>query len=323
MGDNMARKFKSKRKFSFKKTFKFLLIIFIIFMIYEVFELIFLKIKLTGSNEVFINNIIADKNYYSYYKKKNNNIVSKIVNYASNNIINKPLTILNTSFYYKEKQTNSNVKYVTNSTIKKEQNLVLIYNSHQKESYDIEYLEEYNITPTVLMASHILKEELSKKNIGSIVVEDDITAYLKENNWKYGRSYDASRHFIEPIINSNDFKLIIDLHRDAASKEVSTVKINGKSCAKILFIVGEEHNKYKENLELANKLNSIVKNKYSNLSRGVMLKSGKKVNGKYNQDLSNKMTLIEVGSDTNNIEEVTNTIEILADIIGEYINEKR
>ena len=54
-----------------------------------------------------------------------------------------------------------------------------------------------------------------------------------------------------------------------------------------------------------------------------MLKSGENVNGKYNQDLSNKMILIEVGSNTNNIEEVTNTLEILSEIIGEYINEKR
>lgn len=318
----MARKFKSKRRFSIKKTLKVLIIIFIIFIIYEIFELIFLTVKLTSSNDTFINNIIADRNYYSYYKKKNNNIVSKIINYASSNIINKPLTILNASFYYTSSNSEAKIKYVNNSINKNESNLVLIYNSHQKEEYDIEYLEEYNIVPNVLMASHILKEELSKKNIDSIVIEDDITAYLKAKNWKYGKSYDASRHFIEPIISSNDFKLIIDLHRDAASKEVSTTKIDNKSCAKILFIIGKEHSNYKENLALANDLDTMIKNKYNSLSRGVMLKSGEKVNGKYNQDLSNKMILIEVGSNTNNIEEVTNTIEILAKIIGEYINEK-
>ena len=70
--------------------------------------------------------------------------------------------------------------------------------------------------------------------------------------------------------------------------------IDNKSYAKLLFIVGQEHDNYKENLELANTLNNLVKEKYPSLTRGVMLKSGENVNGKYNQDLSNKMILIEV-----------------------------
>ena len=127
------------------------------------------------------------------------------------------------------------------------------------------------------MSPHILF-----KSIKSIVLEDSISDYLKEKNWKYGKSYDASRYFIEPIIESNpNFKLIIDIHRDSATKEVSTTSIDNKSYAKLLFIVGQEHDNYKENLELANTLNNLVKEKYPSLTRGVMLKSGEKVNGKY------------------------------------------
>lgn len=323
----MARKFKSKRRFSYKKTFKFLLIIFIVFMIYQIFEFIFLTVKLSSSKEDFINYIIEEENYYSYFERKNKNIITKIINYASNNIMKEPLTILESAFYYKDNKEIKKVIVQSNNTNEEKNNkeaLVFIYNSHQTESYDMKYLEDYNITPTVLMASYILQEELNKKSIKSIVLEDSISDYLKEKNWKYGKSYDASRYFIEPIIKSNpNFKLIIDLHRDSATKEVSTTNIDNKSYAKLLFIVGQEHDNYKENLELANTLNNLVKEKYPSLTRGVMLKSGENVNGKYNQDLSNKMILIEVGSNTNNIEEVTNTLEILSEIIGEYINEKR
>ena len=50
-------------------------------------------------------------------------------------------------------------------------------------------------------------------------------------------------------------------------------------------------------------------------------KSGKNANGIYNQDISPGSLLIEVGGQYNNIAEVTNTIELLAQILKEYIEE--
>ena len=66
-----------------------------------------------------------------------------------------------------------------------------------------------------------------------------------------------------------------------------------------------------------------IKNKYPTLTRGVLEKEGKNVNGIYNQDLGSNIMLIEVGGNYNNIEEVMNTIDLIVPIIGDYINEKR
>ena len=65
----------------------------------------------------------------------------------------------------------------------------------------------------------------------------------------------------------------------------------------------------------------MIKEKYPNLTRGILTKGGKGVNGIYNQDLNSNMVLIEIGSNESTIDEVLNTIDLLAHIIGEYVNE--
>ena len=52
-----------------------------------------------------------------------------------------------------------------------------------------------------------------------------------------------------------------------------------------------------------------------------MNKSGKWVNGIYNQDFDENVFLIEVGGQYNNIEEVKNSIDVLAKVIFEYVKE--
>ena len=58
---------------------------------------------------------------------------------------------------------------------------------------------------------------------------------------------------------------------------------------------------------------------YPGLSKGILKKSGKDVNGIYNQDISENVILIEVGGVDNNINEVLNTVNALSDILYTYI----
>ena len=53
-----------------------------------------------------------------------------------------------------------------------------------------------------------------------------------------------------------------------------------------------------------------------------MKKQGYGVNGVYNQDLNSNVILIEMGGHENNIDEVNNTLDLVALAIGEYLNEK-
>lgn len=319
-GDNMRKKFRAKKRFRFRKTCYILLIIVALVLL----KCYIVKIKLINSNQKLVNTILENSNYYSYENKKNTSIIDTISDYISVNIFNSPLFFLKSQLgITKEEKTSSNINKVEFIYEENDLPLVYIYNSHQGENYSIEYLEDYNIVPNVLMASNMLKEKLENINIKAIVEESDILDYMKRNNLNHAGSYIASRNFLENAISKyTSVKLFIDLHRDAATHEVTYTKINDKDCAKVLFVIGLENPNYEENLKVVTKLNNIILDKYPSLTRGIMKKEGYGVNGVYNQDINSNVILLEMGGNENNIDEINNTLDIMAEVIGEYLNEK-
>ncbi len=200
--------------------------------------------------------------------------------------------------------------------------IVYIYNTHQDEKYQSAYLEPYNINTTVFMASKMLKEYLENLGVGVIVEENSVSEKLNSLNLKYGSSYKVTRMFLESAKENNpSLKFFIDLHRDSSKYENTTTEIDGESYAKVLFVIGLDNASYANNLALAEKLKSKVEEFNESLSRGILQKSGKGVNGVYNQDFDSNTILIEVGGQYNNIGEVNNTLKILADILASYIKE--
>ena len=114
-------------------------------------------------------------------------------------------------------------------------------------------------------------------------------------------------------------KYFIDIHRDSITKNYSTVLINNKNYAKVLFVIGKDHNAWQQNNNLASILNNLINKYYPGLSRGIIQKEGRGVNGIYNQDISPNCILIEVGGVDNTIEEVNNTMLALSDILTKHI----
>lgn len=322
------KKFKSK-KYKKIKLFKWIIYIILIILFYKVTINVLFDIKLTSSNEEFIVSLLNDSNHHMLYQKKNNDFINKFVRFVGNIDVNEPVSILKKVFGYEykevvleeEKEDIVKTEYIEdpNPTVSTSPQ-VYIYNTHQLESYDLTNYEEYNITPNVLMASYLLKGMLYKNGIETIVETANIQDFLSLNGWNYNYSYLASRYYIEDILKKYpNLDLLIDLHRDAIPKASSTVTIDDKNYAKILFVVGTDHKNYQANLDLANQLNELIKKKYPLLSRGVITKSGENVNGIYNQDLSSKIVLIECGGNQNSIDEVMNTISVLTEVITEYL----
>ncbi len=172
----------------------------------------------------------------------------------------------------------------------------------------------------MLLASYILRERLNDLDLPTIVETSNVTDILNAYGWKYGYSYKVSRMLLEEAKKNNPtLTYFIDLHRDAGSHSKTTMTIENKAYAKVLFVVGLDHDNYEPNLKLANKLNALFNKYYPSLSRGVITKSGKGVNGIYNQDFDPNAFLIEVGGQYNTIDEVTNTINAFSDILFKYI----
>lgn len=327
----MRKKFKARKS---KTNLLKLLFCFILVIILLLFLRSFiLKTKLASSNEEFLKNLLNDSNHYILYEKVNENFIYSFIKQITNIDVKHPKTILEDTLKYNTKSmgvvyTASDDVYSTNSEYiedinqdnKSDNPVVYIYNTHQLEEYSSSNLEEYNIKPNVLMASYILREYLNRNNIEAVVETADITDFLNINGWSYSKSYDASRYYLNEAINKYpDLKLIIDLHRDAIEYNASTITIGNKKYAKILFVVGLDYENYQPNLDLANTLSSIINSKYPNLSRGILTKTGKGVNGVYNQDAKSNIVLIECGGYQNSIEEVMNTMIVLSDVIKTYL----
>ena len=199
---------------------------------------------------------------------------------------------------------------------------VYIYNTHQTEKYAYNKVNSYNLDYDVYFASFILKSYLNDFGILSIIENEKVSKVLSDKGLTYKDSYIASRYLLEKAKeNNNDLKYFIDIHRDFATYEMNTCKDGGKSYGKILFVLGMEFEGYGENEKMINYLNEKLKSINPCLSRGVSKKSGKGVNGIYNEDFDKNLILIEVGGQYNNIREVSNTLEIFAKILSLYINE--
>ena len=313
-GGNMRKRFKRKRKFKYKIIIYFICILFSIYLMTFISD----RIRLFIPNKLIIENIFKNSNY-AYKDKENNHITVKLYSHIKENLFNSPVNLLKNELKVSDREEKIEFMYAENDSPR-----IYIYNSHQGEKYSMKYLEEYNIVPDVLMASLMLKDKLESNNISTVVEESDILKYMKENNLDHSGSYKASRIYLEKIINNYpNMNLYIDLHRDAATHKVSTTTINNKPCAKVLFVIGLENSNYKKNLEKVTKLNNIILEKYPTLTRGIMKKQGYGVNGIYNQDLDERVILIEIGGHENNIEEINNTLDLIAEVIGEYLNEEK
>ncbi len=299
----MKKRFKSKNKKN-KNIFKVIIILLVAYISFNLIYNLVYNIYLSKlSNEKIIEHIIKNtKN-----SKNSNNFLSKYQN---------PKLILNETFTVKNQED----KVLETSKEQNNEIEVYIYNTHDTEEYEDKYLEIYNIKPTVKTISYILKDYLNDLGIQTVVEEKSTASVLKSHNWSYKHSYEASKEIITPFINENPkLKLIIDLHRDATPLSKSFVTINDINYAKVLFVVGMEHENHNQNYQLAEKLNEILENEINSISRGISKKSGLGVNGVYNQDLSPKSVLIELGGQYNEIEELNNTLKVLSRVILKYI----
>lgn len=288
----MKKRFKVKRKITGLQIILFITIIISVFL---------------GTIKIFTKWFTKEFNSEEYFKYLIKTGFNNQVDYT---IFKTPIDILS-----------SNIE-MANNEVKEEEALVYIYNTHDEEEYQSSYLNAYNIKANVKVAAYYLQEKLKDLGVNSIVEEQSIRSILQKNNWIYKYSYNASRILLEEAKEKYPkVKLYIDLHRDSSVKEKTTVTMDNKNYAKVMFLVGLEHDNYEENLKETTKFNNILENDYPFLVRGIYKKSGPGVNGIYNQDFSKEVILIELGGQYNTIEEVSNTIDLLAKVINQYLEE--
>ena len=307
----MRARFKGRKSTNY--LIKLIIIIIIIIISFIItFKILFLNIKNSiddiDAYELLVSDSLNNYNIYDLSKLSSTAFLLKY-SFGINKMDTGVETILEKPVIKEDKEVNKKLP------------TVYIYNTHQKEAYKSDLNSSFNIKNTVYTASYILKEYLGELGINAIVEDNSINDILNTNGWKYGYSYKASRILLEQAKkDNNSLNFFIDLHRDSSSYEKTMVEIDGEKYARLLFVVGLEHDNYQVNLDLATRLNNILKEYNPKLSRGIMKKQGKGVNGIYNQDFDPNTILIEVGGQYNTIDEVNRLLKIVAKVLSTYLN---
>ena len=182
---------------------------------------------------------------------------------------------------------------------KKSLGKILIYHTHT--------LEEYADGTTVIDAGNDLAEKLN--NLGFEV--DNVVDNFSVD---YNNAYASSRNYLSNI-DLTQYKLIIDLHRDAASSKIIRQLEDGDYTV-VKFVFSTSNNNYPEQQNLANKISANLQDIYDDdflYDKGIL---------NFNQDLSNNIVLIENGFNTNTIDEVKNSNTKIANAILQIFEEE-
>lgn len=205
------------------------------------------------------------------------------------------------------------------------ENKIFIYHTHSWESYlpllglegEKNENESVDGKTNITIIGDLLGTQLENKGIGTAVDKTNVGQELKNRGWKTSKAYQFSRSIVETALASNNKpEYFIDLHRDSLRKESTTIDINQKPYAKVVFVIGQDNQNYAKNIQFASEMHEYLRVNYPGLSKGVLGKSGHGVDGVYNQDLSPNSVIIEVGGVDNNMKELKNTVDALAEAIS-------
>jgi len=199
--------------------------------------------------------------------------------------------------------------------------VVYIFNSHPLEMIGSTYDNLFEGDMSIVELSHVLAGHLESRGIGTIVEERSVDERLNENDWGFYRSYYAARAFIlDAKADHPSLEIFIDLHRDGIPHRYATASIAGVSYAQILFVIGAENPEgYDASYAVARQLHNSLEARRPGISRGIFFSSGSGRDGVYSQDLSPMIQLIELGTYSSTVDEVSRTIEVLAEVLAAYI----
>ena len=201
---------------------------------------------------------------------------------------------------------------------------ILIYHTHGHEGYVDSVEGDYSTG--IIGVGDYLTELLTNQYGLNVIHHTGI--YDTDRDTAYSRSGPA----LEKLLEENpSIEVVIDLHRDGVGENTRLVTTqNGVEMAKIMFFNGLSRltktgditylpNPYiQDNLALSMQMQLAAAEYYPDFTRRIYLKGYR-----YNMQYCPKTMLIEVGAQTNTLEEAKNAMVPLADILNKVLTGTR
>lgn len=201
---------------------------------------------------------------------------------------------------------------------------ILIFHTHSQEAFADSKSGDSNTS--IVGMGRYLSELLNAKGIETLHhngVYDLINGKLDRS-----KAYQMAEAGVKEILNQNpSIEVVIDLHRDGVPETTRLVtEINGKQTGKIMFFNGLSRTKkngnieylknpyIQDNLSFSFQMQMAANKLYPGLARRIYLKGYR-----YSLHMMPKSLLIEAGAQNNTVEEMKNSMELLANILVEVL----
>ena len=205
---------------------------------------------------------------------------------------------------------------------------VLIYHTHTCESfimYDTGYFYESFYPRTTDNRKNVcaVGDEIAKQlnNAGIVTIHDKTQHDSPSYSGAYDRSLETINSYLEKYPS---IKVVLDIHRDGIGTDTEKTKpvftVNEKKAAQIMILSGynyddsEEFKDWEYNLRFALKIQDTAEKMYPDMVRPLYF-----ADFMYNMNVNTGSLLIEVGSDSNTLEEARYSGYLLGKVIAEVL----
>lgn len=184
---------------------------------------------------------------------------------------------------------------------------IAIYHTHSAESYvPTDGTESIEDNGGIYDVGKAFKESLETKGINVVWSEANHDPHD-------AGSYKRSRRTVDELLNE-DPAALFDIHRDAVPAEQYEGEADGEEVAQIMFVVGQQNQNIDQNKRFAEGLKKVADEQNPELVKGIFM-----AKGNYNQDLSPRTMLLEVGTYTQDKELAVAGIESFTEVVASYV----
>ena len=207
-----------------------------------------------------------------------------------------------------------NMKLTTPS----DQPQILIHHTHSQEGYAD---SNGDVSTSIVAVGEYLTELL--RGYGFNVIHDTGAYDIIDHQNAYSYAGPAAQQI---LAENPSIEVVIDMHRDGIKEGHLVTEVNGKQTAKIMFFNGLSrtaangnleylYNPYlQDNLAFSLQMKLAAEEYYPGFTRANYLKGYR-----YNLHYVPKSMLVEVGAQTNTLEEAKNAMEPLADLLHKVL----
>ncbi len=183
-------------------------------------------------------------------------------------------------------------------------NVIAIYHTHSAESYvPSDGTESIPGNGGIFDVGEVLAQALEEQGF---TVIHNLDAHEPHDAEAYNRSRRTAAELMEKGPG-----VLIDVHRDGIpDPEFYREEISGEQATQIRLVVGRQNQNMESNLEFAKKIKAAGEGVHPGIVNEIFM-----ARGNYNQDLTPRAILIEVGTHTNTKEEAQKGATLFAEVM--------